>query len=195
MSELERGPAQGCIPFCSCPMCTYHGYMPKRRRECHGHVNLKPSLCVGVQGNCASPDGAAALNLPPSIAADVLPLRPWQCLLLVNETWLMVNSGHLWVENLYLKLIRQLVRPNFSFITAGALNAEFTWPAVHRSDMFITGVTFQGEHRGNARAITCDITRASFLADGTPLPVRIHTWVFFLKGSTRPSVTMMARAN
>lgn len=128
-----------------------------------------------TQGNCDVPDGAAALNLPADVAADMLPLKPRQCLLVVSETWLMVNGGHLWVDNLYLKLSRQLARPNFVFITAGALDGQQSWPSIRRSDMFITGVTFQGEHRGSARAIVCDIIAASFLADGAPLHANLDS--------------------
>ena len=119
-----------------------------------------------VQGNCAVSDPVEALELTPDVAADLLPLKPRQCLVVVSQTWLMINSGNLWVDNVYLKLSRRLARPNFAFVTAGALNAEYTWPNIVRSTTFLTGITFHGEHRGNARGIIADITAAAVAVDG-----------------------------
>eukprot|EP00892_Ulva_mutabilis_P004140 jgi/Ulvmu1/2098/UM125_0001.1 len=72
----------------------------------------------------------------------------------------MVNAGKVWIDNVYLKLSRHLVRPNFMFITAGALNGE-VWPLIGRSDIYITQTTFQGEHRGNAHGLVADTTGCS----------------------------------
>ena len=122
----------------------------------------------GVQGNCSVPNAVAALDLPPDAFPDLLPLKPRQCLLVVSETWLMVNSGSVWVDNVYLKLSRRLVRPFFSFITAGALNGEFQWPRINRSDIYVTATTFHGEHRGNARGLISDFKGIMIYADGVP---------------------------
>ena len=119
-----------------------------------------------LQGNCADSDAVEALQLTADVAADLLPLKPRQCLLVVSQTWMMVNGGHLWIDNVYLKLSRHLVRPNFSFVTAGALNAENDWPQVSRSTTFLTGITFQGEQRGNARGVVTDIASSAVAVEG-----------------------------
>ena len=119
-----------------------------------------------LQGNCSDSDAVEALHLTADVAAHLLPLKPRQCLLVVSQTWIMVNGGHLWIDNFYLKLSRHLVRPNFAFVTAGALNAEYHWPQVSRSITFMTNLTFQGEHRGNARGIITDVTASAVAVEG-----------------------------
>lgn len=133
-----------------------------------------------LQGNCTEPDPVKALNLTEGDAADVIPLRPFQCMLVVNETWLMVNNGRMLIDNVYLKLARRIARPAFTFITAGALNGELQWPGVVRSTVYITGSTFQAEHRGNARALVGDLTGISFFVDGAEL----LGWLPGLRGGT-----------
>ena len=127
-----------------------------------------------MQGNCSDSDPAAALNLAAADASDLLPLRPFQCLIVVNETWLMVNDGRVLVDNLYLKLSRTAVRPSFAYITAGALNGELQWPGIKRSTIYVTGTTFQAEHRGNSRAFIADVTGGSFYVDGTRVPLSLQ---------------------
>lgn len=121
----------------------------------------------------------AALGLGSDISADLLPLRPRQCLILVSDTWLMVNKGQVWVDNLYLKLNREAVRPDFAFITAGSRLVQHAStvgngedPSIEPSDTFLTGVTFHGEHRGRARAVACETNLAAFLMDGVCLSPR-----------------------
>lgn len=70
-----------------------------------------------LQGNCSDPDAAGALGLPADLAEELLPLKPFQCLLVVGEPWLMVNKGSVWVSNVYLKSWRHTVRPHFAFIS------------------------------------------------------------------------------
>eukprot|EP00892_Ulva_mutabilis_P000954 jgi/Ulvmu1/1085/UM106_0001.1 len=118
-----------------------------------------------IRGNCSDPDPTTQLGLTPDVSSDILPMRPFQCLIMLNQTWLMVNSGEVWIDNVYLKLSRRRVHPEFTFITAGALNGELTWPGVQRSDIYLTRTTFQGEHRGNARGIISDITGCSVYVD------------------------------
>eukprot|EP00892_Ulva_mutabilis_P004162 jgi/Ulvmu1/2117/UM127_0002.1 len=124
-----------------------------------------PRSLRSIRGNCTESNAGAQLGLSTSVFTSLIPMRPRQCLLVVSQTWLMVNAGKLWIDNIYLKLSRHLVRPNFMFITAGALNGELTWPLIGRSDIYITRTTFQGEHRGNARGIISDITGCSIYFD------------------------------
>lgn len=61
-----------------------------------------------MQGNCSDPHATRALQLlPPEPAhAPFLPLRPFQCLLLVPhvDTVLLQTRDSLWSDNLYLRL-------------------------------------------------------------------------------------------
>ena len=74
---------------------------------------------VPVQGNCADADAAAALSLSAADASDLLPLKPRQCLLLFDDTWLIVSSSSLWLDNLYLKLGSRARLPHGSFVRVG----------------------------------------------------------------------------
>ena len=111
-----------------------------------------------------------ALTLTRDVSDDLLPLKPHQCLLIVSKTWLMVNSGQVWIDNLYLKLNRRQVEPSFAFVTIGSpyrSSADVLFNStVGQSDTYLTGITFHGEHRGNARGVQCGVTLSSFLVDG-----------------------------
>ena len=124
-----------------------------------------------LQGNCSSSNPVDALTLTRDVSDDLLPLKPHQCLLIVSKTWLMVNSGQVWIDNLYLKLNRRQVEPSFAFVTIGSpyrSSADVLFDStVGQSDTYLTGITFHGEHRGNARGVNCDVLLASFLVDGT----------------------------
>lgn len=97
-----------------------------------------------IQGNCSSPDGAVdgitILELIDS--GELLPLKPFQCLLVVNNAWLML-TGLVWVDNLYLQL-RRNTNPDVAFISnRGRLP--------HVDDMsriYVTNVTFQLDASG-----------------------------------------------
>ena len=123
-----------------------------------------------LQGNCSSPNPVDALNLTRDVSDDLLPLKPHQCLLIVSKTWLMVNSGQVWIDNLYLKLSRRQAEPSFAFVTIGSpyRSSAYTFfnSTVGQSDTYLTGVTFHGEHRGNARGVHCGVTLSSILVDG-----------------------------
>lgn len=116
---------------------------------------------MSVQGNCSEPDAEAELGLP---AGHLLPLKLRQCLLLMDQSWLVVNKGSIWVDNLYLKLSRTMVQPEFAFITAGVLSLGP--PEIDRSDIYVTATTFHGEHRGTAYGIICEFTEVTIYADG-----------------------------
>lgn len=77
-------------------------------------------------------------------------------MIVVDESWLQVSEGRVLIENLYLKLSRTAVRPDFTFITAGSpiahASAVHNWQPI-RTTVYVTGTTFQAEHRGNARGV------------------------------------------
>ena len=117
-----------------------------------------------AQGNCATSDGAAALSLSEEDAEGLLPLKPWQCLLVVDDNWLMINSGSLWLHNLYLKLGAGKHRALSSFVRAGLSNAD--WRAVNASDTYVTGVTFHSNPLRTAAGFIMEDSFCSKLIDG-----------------------------
>ena len=123
-----------------------------------------------VQGNCSDPDVATALELPgpgPG-GAILLPLKPYQCMLLLPDTFLAVEKGRIWADNLYLKLqprpqqVLQDLRRAPSFITVGRLlpnsiaddytpTSSFETPP--KTNLHLTDITFQGDKVQAARGI------------------------------------------
>lgn len=120
-----------------------------------------------MQGNCSSPSPAATLSLTAAEAASLLPLRPFQCMLLMHETFLVVNRGTVWVDNLYLKLRRGRARPGMAFISAGALEGRLREPFLAASAVYVTNVTFHAERRGSVQGISTHITNVSLYVGGT----------------------------
>ena len=80
----------------------------------------------------------------------------------------MVNNGTLWLDNVYVKVDRQKMLPEFAFITMGASQTD-CWSrcgVVTSSDAYITNVTFHSEAHRNAFAIKTAIHSASVLVSG-----------------------------
>lgn len=121
-----------------------------------------------LQGNCSDSAAAAALNLTAAEADQLLPIKPFQCLIVVDDTWLMVNNGVVWVDNLHLKIIRRTVQPILPFISAGLQSAD---TPIGASQIYATNITFQAEHRGSASAIFVDINEVAVYVDGACLPL------------------------
>lgn len=107
-------------------------------------------------------------------------------MLIIDETWLFVNGGAVWVDNLYLRVVRHHKRlPSVAFITAGKavdVHVTLTGPreahdtnalstlGLSRSDIFATNVTFQGDPHGtSATAVTTSIKQVSVYIDGASL--------------------------
>lgn len=116
-----------------------------------------------VQGNCSNPHAAQALGLhaqrplPQAGAEQLLPLKPFQCLLLVPHTAFAAEQGRVWVDNIYFKLHRpgqRVLAPArwpVSFIAVGrrSMNYWFSDYGLFGGDpppteLHVTGVTFQG---------------------------------------------------
>lgn len=83
----------------------------------------------------------------------MLPLKPRQCVVLVPDSFLVINGGSFWVNNLYLKLQRTAVSRRFAFLSAGIANGASDLPELTPVDLFVTDTTFQGEHRGWAYGV------------------------------------------
>ena len=128
-----------------------------------------------LQGRCGSSDPAVDLELAQAEADELIPFNPDQCLILVDTSWLMLNNGSLWLDNVYVKVDRRRALPGFAFITAG-INTEDTLVWGHTAqpgllqpaDVYITSVTFHSEWQRNAIAITTEIPSSSVLISGAP---------------------------
>ena len=127
-------------------------------------------VSTAVQGNCSNPDAASALDLlkPGPRDAPLLPLKPFQCMLLLPDTFLAVEKGRVWVDNLYLKfqpkpqqVLRHFKRTP-SIITVGRLlqnnvaddyspASKFETPA--KTNLHLTDITFQGDDTQGARGV------------------------------------------
>eukprot|EP00892_Ulva_mutabilis_P006547 jgi/Ulvmu1/4264/UM194_0004.1 len=109
-----------------------------------------------LRGNCSDPDAVAALGLPAEVAADMLPLKPRQCLVIVPDAFMMTIGGLFWLDNVYLRLVRTKALPGAAFVAAGAggvLDAEVQ---VHAAQLYVTNVTFHAELRGSARGVALE---------------------------------------
>lgn len=121
-----------------------------------------------MQGNCSDADAAAALRLPRAVATSLLPLKPRQCLVLLPENFLRSNGGALWLDNLYLRLVRTKVRAVAAFFSVGSLR-----PAGYRSSteasLYVTNITLHGDSQGSAEGVTASRNneRADMLVQGT----------------------------
>eukprot|EP00892_Ulva_mutabilis_P004163 jgi/Ulvmu1/2118/UM127_0003.1 len=121
-----------------------------------------------IRGNCSDPDPAAALALDASSnqGAPLLPLKPFQCLLLVPDTFLSIERARFWLDNLYLRLqpkplrVLQTLQRDPTFVTVGRtgenyLDADYSqdigWP--HTNAVLMTDITFQGDPVQGLRAV------------------------------------------
>ena len=129
----------------------------------------------------------------------MIALKPAQCIVLIDETWMMVNNGTLWLDNLYVKVSRQKVVPGLAFITAGlkyepgvvgtlqtaagtaagSVDAPIDHEFVQGSQIYITDLTFHSERERNGVAVTLETQSASVSISGA-----------FRSGPTRRGVSI-----
>lgn len=157
------------------------------------------------QGNCSDPDAAAALNMSAAESAALLPLKPFQCMLVVDTIWLYVNQGAVWVDNLYLKRTRGpvLLAIPFQFIGAAVkppkpvgrnVRPKLPWDGIGRSDIFVKNVTFQADYGGNARAVSSDERWMSMYIEGTARLLRGLGCMHSIQHTAhRPRYTLLSR--
>lgn len=135
-------------------------------------ASLQLSACTidVVQGNCTSRSGnqteALVRQLPELTAGRVEypPLKPFQCVLVIDKPFLWHNNGSLWIDNIYLAVSRKNVMPEFSMVQYGSLKHHLD--GVGGNSIYITNTTFVGEGRGDARAIHSGEKKASILVEG-----------------------------
>jgi hypothetical protein len=121
-----------------------------------------------LQGNCgASSNVTLVKELVRSTSGRVEypPLRPFQCVLVVDKPFLHnTNAAQLWLDNLYVAVTRTRVQPELSIIRHGGFSIEQN--QVGGKSLFITSSTFVGEGRGSSRAILSLDNSAGLLIEG-----------------------------
>lgn len=137
-----------------------------------------PTPVAAVQGNCDDHAPASSLNLTAADASRLLPLKPRQCVLVVDDTWLMVNGGTVWLDNLYLMHARY----GGAFLVSDLPlhGREFNLPLAPGADVsvaaYVTGVTFHASPRSRMSAVVMRRGYTAVLLNGTT-PGRVrHAW-------------------
>lgn len=133
-----------------------------------------------MQGNCSNPDPAAALGLSAEDAASLLPLKPFQCMLITHEPWLNVRGGNVWVDNLYLRAAAgpRVDSEALAFVftpNERMFSTRLARDISHDGDvlLYITDTTFQAARRsaagvlaGSGNGYSLGVSSASVLVDG-----------------------------
>jgi hypothetical protein len=130
---------------------------------------VKRSLTHGaMQGNCGASSNVRLLqDLETSTSGRVEypPLKPFQCVLVIDKPFLLNYNATLWLDSLYVAISRTRAMSEFAVIQHG--NYIFPETAEGRNSMYITSSTFVGEGRGNAWAIASHASHSSHLIEGT----------------------------
>ena len=121
-----------------------------------------------MQGNCTDPDPSATLSLSAAESASLLPLRPYQCMVFFHDTFLMVNNGKLWIDNLYLRVSKKQTRPTMAFISLGREDSDPVVTSVSPGHTYVTRTTFQPDGQGTTIGITADTSDCTLMVDGAP---------------------------
>jgi hypothetical protein len=93
-------------------------------------------------------------------AAELLPLKPSQCLVIAAEDIFVVTSSKFWIDNIYIAIT--YIRPpkltgRLDWFPAGI---GFTQSAQEASkQIYVTNVTIQGDGLGPAVGLGLDATR------------------------------------
>lgn len=95
---------------------------------------------------------------------------------MVPASFLRIEGGIFWLDNVYLLLQRSTPDPAAAFVSAGAtlmspLVARFLYPEAPYTRfvrkgpalLYMTNVTFQAEHRGSARGVALQTAGSSAL--------------------------------
>ena len=154
------------LTFCSGQAAhTHEGFRPPSG---HLQATASPAMTPGecVQGNCSDPNAAAALGLSAAEAASMLPLKPRQCVVLVPDSFLMINGGPYWMDNLYLKLSRSRPHPSLAFIRGGLQYGLEYFLEVSSTSIYMTNITLQGELRGTAAGVHLEEAESSLFMQG-----------------------------
>jgi hypothetical protein len=119
-----------------------------------------------LQGNCGARSNITLLkDLEQSTAGRVEypPLKPFQCVLVIDKPFLWNNNATLWLDNLFVAISRTRVLSDFSILQHGTYQSPEGVPG---RSMYITSSTFVGEGRGSASALSTFVSSASFYIEG-----------------------------
>lgn len=127
-----------------------------------------------LQGNCSASDPAAALSFSAAEAADLLPLKPFQCMLNMHHSWLVVRNASVWVDNLYLR--RQprgaSMLPAFAFLSTAPYDMiAFSEVDLEAVSLYVTNTTFQAAYATTA-GVLAQKNKCSIYIDGAPPPAK-----------------------
>ena len=89
------------------------------------------TVAVATQGDCAAKPGPAILNVT---GTDLLALLPRQCLLLTDTHFLTVTNSDLWMDNLYIRLVRS---------NRTSLEPVLLATGKHSPGLYLSGITLQ----------------------------------------------------
>eukprot|EP00892_Ulva_mutabilis_P002166 jgi/Ulvmu1/11950/UM082_0029.1 len=115
-----------------------------------------------IRGNCSSPPSeiqlAVLANTPTAVA--LLPMQPNQCLLFTHEDTFPTLTRHIWMDNLYVRMLFHNVPADSSrewgYASLAAfpplVNRPYRWHGQH----YVTRCTFQGDGLGPAVGIWAD---------------------------------------
>jgi hypothetical protein len=119
-----------------------------------------------VQGNCGASSNMSVLkDLEQSTAGRVEypPLKPFQCVLVIDKPFLWRNNATMWLDSLYIAVSRNKVMSDFSILQYGSFQHSEGIPG---RSMYITSSTFVGEGRGNAWLIANYEGSSSYFIEG-----------------------------
>jgi hypothetical protein len=91
------------------------------------------------------------------------PLKPFQCVLVIDKPFLWRNNATVWLDNLYIAVSRTKVMSDFSILQYGSSQSAEGIPG---RSMYITSSTFVGEGRGSAWVIASYEGSASYFIEG-----------------------------
>eukprot|EP00892_Ulva_mutabilis_P008123 jgi/Ulvmu1/5683/UM024_0030.1 len=117
------------------------------------HVAYLSATTRSIRGNCGDGDAPAdALLLETLTGATgaVLPLKPRQCMLLLDKNALSINDGRLWLDNLYFAVSQQPSSREALVLSAGVGAGGRPQPFSYFRQraplhVFATNVTVQGD--------------------------------------------------
>eukprot|EP00892_Ulva_mutabilis_P002162 jgi/Ulvmu1/11947/UM082_0026.1 len=129
---------------------------------CDSCVGPLPEMIttMSIRGNCAAPPtaGDATVLAATPGAAQLLPFRPGQCLMLTHDDLLPLFSHRVWVDNLYLRAvgINMLAdnREDVNIVLAAV--PPLPWPLRGLARRYFTRTTFQGDGLGPTVAFWAD---------------------------------------
>lgn len=179
-------PHRGCAAagadayFAPCPRCT--AVLRPFPRD--SQSSLCVCLCmhqlaecaICLQGNCSG-SAAHLQRSTDDVDAPALPLKPGQCLLLLDKSALSINDGRLWLDNVYFAAARHPPLFDTLAVSAGLSTHGLQPWSMYRQraplELYATNVTFQGagDRSGRAFAFAPLSRGASILFQGTA-----HAW-------------------